>query len=189
MFDIDGWMSDIELNWLYEQAMRIPHGSTVVEIGAWLGRSTGAIATGLHESCTFVTIDTWQGQPNLRDTDHKLAKELDIFSMFLSNMANVGLIFHEYIPSEPHEGLYYLKCDSIKASEMFLIGSISMWFDDGDHTKLSNDISSWERTFKSDCLVCGHDYSPVFQTVIDDVGKYIDNPETIDTIWFTKQWK
>jgi|GEM_PF-2965764 len=63
--NIFGWLSEAEAKRLYELAAEgLPRGSIIIELGAFMGRSTAALAYGLqaggHKSFV-VSIDTWQG--------------------------------------------------------------------------------------------------------------------------------
>lgn len=84
VFDIQGWMNDEELQWLYTQARRM---ESVVEIGCWRGRSTHALLSG----CPGIVnaVDHWKGSPDERAAGqpHHDAMSQDIYAQF---MANVG---------------------------------------------------------------------------------------------------
>lgn len=54
---IRGWMSDEELVWLAEQA---EHRTRIVELGAYQGHSTYALANGQRHGNVFV-VDDWRG--------------------------------------------------------------------------------------------------------------------------------
>lgn len=61
---VDGWMEDDCLQWLFNTAQELLAGSLVVELGSWLGRSTVSIALGLKKPRNIICVDTWEGSKN-----------------------------------------------------------------------------------------------------------------------------
>lgn len=183
ILSIDGWMAESELEWLWQTAGKLPENSLVVSIGAWLGRSDAAIALGGSGKLRLVCIDTWKGQPDLVDTDHKLAKEIDLKEQFVTHMQYLGMNPTPYpgVPENP--GLYYLEADSIVAASEFPDGSIDWWFDDGDHMRLGEDIDAYTPKWKPDCLVSGHDYFCFYETVQQEIHKRFWINEIHHSIW------
>lgn len=136
--DIDGWMSDDELEWLYQQAQ---NHQTIVEVGSWCGLSTRALLSG----CPGLVwaVDHFKGSASEIDTVHARAKFDDIFTEFL---VNVG-----HFPN-----LRVLPMSSVGASAHFTDGSVDMVFLDGDHeySQFKADYLAWSRKAK---FLCGHD--------------------------------
>jgi predicted O-methyltransferase YrrM len=57
----DGWMSENECRFLYDRASKVPSWGIILEIGAYLGRSTCCLAAGAKVSGGRVySIDLWQ---------------------------------------------------------------------------------------------------------------------------------
>jgi hypothetical protein len=156
ILDIDGWMGEEELEWLYARAREIQKGC-IVEVGAWLGRSTAALYTGAGENVCVVTIDTWQGQASLRDTDHHLAQEIDLQAAFMANMEVFGIIPKPFIDLET-PGRYYLSLPSLDAAVLLPDRSVDMCFVDGDHDIVAADIGAYKPKVKPGGLLCAHDY-------------------------------
>lgn len=148
---IEGWMAPGELEWLAHNAKEY---SSVVEVGAWKGRSTAALLS----SCkgTVTVVDHFKGSPNERATFHYEATYNDIHAQF---MENVG--------SFPN--LKVLRMDSIEASKQFSNGSVDMVFIDADHEYLSalNDIKAWWPKCRK--MLCGHD-SYQIRDALNDSG-------------------
>lgn len=51
--DVEGWISPVELDWLYQAATRM---KSIVEIGSYRGRSTTALCDGCQGNVTAVDI-------------------------------------------------------------------------------------------------------------------------------------
>jgi len=90
----EDWMSGAQstaLSWLARQA---PAGGRCLEIGAWEGASTIAIAHGLAGRA-FDVVDTWEGNTD-EGADHPsvvAASRRDVYAQFLRNVRAYGLEF------------------------------------------------------------------------------------------------
>lgn len=161
---IDGWMSDVELRWLYDTAKRM---SSVFEVGAYLGKSTHALLSG----CPGVVcvVDGWRGIAGVAGSENS-------YDGFMKNVGHF-------------KNLMVLKMESLAASAV--VNPHDMVFIDADH-KYKNvyaDISAWKP--KARKIICGHDYDiPDVQRAVwellGDVGivgsiwvKYLDNAESV----------
>jgi predicted O-methyltransferase YrrM len=138
--DIQGWMSDPELLWLYDAAAG---RKKIVEIGCWKGRSTHALCSGCTDGTVFA-VDHFRGNPSEIDGAHAEAKTTDIFSIFLDN-------------TKDFENLIILRKPSAEAARMFKRNSIDMVFIDGEHTyeAFKEDFETWLPLCSG--LFCGHD--------------------------------
>ncbi len=140
--EIDGWMTELELEWLHEQASRF---DSVLEVGTWKGRSTAALAAGCPGR--VVTVDRFGGPlyetSTYRDAG---ALESDIFAEARENLAGFG-------------NVTILKMSSEKAAEAVSLtgGMFDMVFIDGDHSEeaVREDLELW--TPFASKLLCGHD--------------------------------
>jgi hypothetical protein len=72
--NLDGWMSDEELRWL---AKRARESKVFVQIGAWHGKSSRAIADNLPPDGRLYDVDAWMGSNAELDTNHWSARLLD----------------------------------------------------------------------------------------------------------------
>ena len=184
---IDGWMTPEELEWLANTASKLPGNSLVVEVGSWLGRSTSAIWKGSRGNIRLVCVDTWKGQPDLQETDHKLASEIDLQQQFLINMDNMGAAptLFNGMPTTP--GLYYITGDSVESAKLFDDHSIEWLFDDGDHTRLGEDIDAYKSKMKENSLLTGHDYFCFFEYIQKDIHERFYINGLCQSIWI-KHW-
>ena len=167
ILNIQGWMGDAELFWLFDTVTNLQENSVIVEIGAWKGRSTAALF-GAAKNKTVITIDTWLGQ--VGEILHKEALSKSLLSVFLSNMWSLGFRVKAF--EGKFNGLYYLRDNSLSAVNYFNEGSIDMLFIDGDHTKVNKEIEVWSSKIKKGGIMCGHDYRAGWQgidTAVDSI--------------------
>ena len=177
---IEGWMLDDELDWLEKTAASFPSDALIVELGAWKGRSTSAIATSMRQDVTFVTVDTWLGQPDLRTTAHREVIQNDIFLEFLNNMRKFNIFPSWY--SGKKGGIYYIRSESTLAPLLFQNESVDWIFIDSDHTKFGEDIDAWYRKIKPGGIISGHDYTwGGAKEAIDDRVMVC---EVINSVWW-----
>ena len=139
MKDIDGFMTNIDLNVLTEWASRF---SLIVEIGSWKGKSTQALLAACPGK--VIAIDHFKGSANQIDTVHKEAKTADIYKQFHDNVGHF-------------ENLSVMRMDSRVAANLFAPKSIDMVFIDGSHEykEIYADLIAWERVCKT--MLCGDD--------------------------------
>ncbi len=137
---IHGWMDGHELNWLYETAK---HMQSVVEVGAWRGRSTFALCTS---GCPrVIAVDHFMGsiehQPYIRD------EKLDLRADFRKNVGHF-------------ENLIIVDRPSALAAELVakMEGKVDMVFIDASHDyeSVREDLRLWAPLARK--IVAGHDY-------------------------------
>lgn len=179
---IDGFTIQEELYWLEDTVRKLPEKSLIVELGAWKGRSTGAMLAGMNRRKTLVTVDTWLGQPTMRDKEQKEAKTGDLFLEFMSNMAYLGWAPKWYMRSMA-PGFYYLRMDSGDAARLFDDLSVDMVFIDPDHDQCESDCGCWIPKLKYGGIASGHDYSEGFPGVRQAVDKRFPHIRRVGSIW------
>lgn len=136
---------------------RLCDGSTIVEVGCFLGKSSAFLATEILNSgknIELYCIDTWTGMKRDEGENVRLnnkVKDLggNAFPQFVKNLESV---LHIIKP---------IPVDSIRASKLFEDKSIDIIFLDGDHTYnyLSKEISVWHPKIKDGGIISGHDYN------------------------------
>lgn len=90
---IEGWLTEGEAHALYMLARE--HSGYSVELGAFMGRSTAALAYGKMASNfdtdrLVVSIDTWQGTEGL-DAEESRARKTSLWEAHRENMRQLGL--------------------------------------------------------------------------------------------------
>lgn len=185
IFGIEGWIHTEELEFINKCASLVTPDGIIVEIGAWLGKSTMAIATASQDKI-FITIDNWKGQKEFIDTTMSLVKTGKLFDMFIENCMMLGFnpIEFESLDKCKPNNMYYISGDSVASASLFPDKSIDMWFDDGDHNMLDEDITSWKHTFKESTMLLGHDHTAQFPNVVNAVKKHIVYYRQCQTIWY-----
>ncbi len=157
---IDGWMTEIELKWLAEQAAK---HRIIVEIGSFLGRSTRALAD--NTPGVVYAVDNWAGPPEVAIPFWEREK---LYDRFLENMN--GLIeSNKVIP--------------VKANHQSVNLDIApdMVFIDGNHEyeSVKIDLAKWQDA----TFLCGHD------AAWEGVRKALDEtPWEIELIEGTEIW-
>lgn len=151
---VDGWMAANELIWLNEAAA----GKVVIEVGAYKGRSTIALA---ERALKVYSLDNFNGSPE--HPWYYLTHPREAFLLNCADLLEAGKVeliegdFHDVLTKFPY---------SVQADMIFL---------DGDHKEASvrQDITDALPLLHRDGLLCGHDYGsrdhPGVKKVVDDV--------------------
>ena len=160
---IQGWMNLDELVWL----MNVARGmKSIVEIGAWRGRSSCALASGCQGP--IYCVDTWRGSPE--DGTDRIAQNEDIKAQFVTNTA-------------PCKNIRIMEMTSLEAARK-LKRKVDMVFIDGDHrySTVKAEIEAWLP--KTQVMIAGHDYGhpPIYQAVTDTIGPV----DTFREIWYRR---
>ena len=162
--NIDGWMSDIEMQYLYTISQQM---DSIVELGCWKGRSTHAIASGC--SGKVYCVDHFKGSKDDPAGLTEIAKQQDIYSIFLEN-------------TKQFNNIAVLKMSTDEAFAQFENKSVDMVFIDAGHNypDISTDIKNWLP--KARKLICGHDFwhDPIMIAVSEQLGY---PKEIIGSIW------
>jgi predicted O-methyltransferase YrrM len=137
--NIEGWMTLSELHWLYETAESM---NSVVEIGSWKGRSTHALLSGCKGH--VFAIDTFKGNPEQIDNEHKEALAGNLCSEFIEN-------------TKQFNNLILIRDYNANIVKFFKNKSIDMVFIDANHTvpNVIMDILNWLPICNK--ILCGHD--------------------------------
>lgn len=155
---------------LFRTAQLLPKGSSIVEIGSWIGASISVMAAATEISASpLVCIDTWMNEgmannPNNEAFDVKnpfLGEKLSTFTEFQKNTAHL-------------EGrLTKIRMDSSKLSAGDLPRNIGIFFIDGDHSyqACKNDLNLALAVASKDTQILCHDFS-IHRGVTDAVCEY-----------------
>lgn len=169
--EIDGWFNfqktyDFLLSTISNQGI-------FVECGAWLGKSSAYLCDKAKNDISIFIVDSWLGSNDEINSNHQLAQNQDIYTIFKQNMGN--------------RKFTTIKGFSIEASQSFTDNSCDVVFIDMEHTydSVSMDIDTWLPKVKKNGYLAGHDYHHdwpgVIRAVDEKLGK--ENIITMDTCW------
>jgi hypothetical protein len=182
---IHGWF-DFET--VYQDAVdRAPqHGATFVELGAWLGKSTVAMAKMIQVSkkqITFYTVDTWDGR-GIKGLDlNNLKKHEPRVADKLANEQSLLPIFQENLRRCKVRRFVKTLCSTTQeASTHFDDHSLAFVFIDASHDLASvrQDILTWIKKVKPKGTLAGHDYGhPKYPGVKQAVDELLPHAEIV----------
>lgn len=167
--EIEGWFSwESVADEFVEKSQQ--DGTVIVELGAWMGKSTAYQAQKIKESgknIKFYTVDTFKGaeaEPVHVETIQKNGGS--IFHIFQDNMVKCGV--ENYVTP--------LEMTSAEASAQFEDSSIDFLFVDAGHRyeDVISDLNFWYKKVKVGGIIAGHDaeHPPVGQALKEFFGEY-----------------
>lgn len=174
---IPGWFTFPKL---YDQAVsEASEGDELVEVGAWLGRSTAFLgqrikATG--KRLKLVVVDTFQGnldQPAMLSFVQGVGGS--VRPLFERNMRLAGLL----------EFMEIRETQSVEAASTVPDHSCALVFIDADHRydAVRADIRAWIRKVRPGGILAGHDcytFADVYNAVRDELrGRFIATDENV----------
>jgi len=172
---IQGWMAEGELRWLAEQSAMC---NTVLELGAWKGRSTVAMAMAVKDYC--ISIDTFGGTPGDPGHDEALLDNGDcIYNQFTRNTWDF----------QRAGTLVVFRCRGDSASQLVrdLCGQVDLAFIDAAHDPQSvcRDVELFRPLVRSGGILAGHDWNWAgMGEALESVG--ITKPSVAFTIWWIR---
>lgn len=171
IFGKENWFSYIDM---YRKIFEVtPSGGHIVEIGAFLGRSTSFLAVeAQNKKMRIDVVDTWLGSQEHQGMDDVKNKRL--FSKFLKNLEPVI------------DNINVIRAESLRAVRMYDDGSLDAVFIDGDHSysAVKSDILEWRKKVKSGGILAGDDYH-AYAGVKQAVDELIPNKLVTQRYWHT----
>lgn len=172
--DVSGFF-DSDL--VYKLATKtFPEGSTFVEIGSWMGRSTcclGQLVKDSKKDIKVYAVDTFEGS----EEHWQLIKEIEenstsLLEIFKKNTSLCGV----------DNLITPIKGASLDVVNQFEDESIDFIFIDASHDyeNVLADITAWYPKLKPGGLIAGDDYAPCWGGVIQAVNEYF----TDKTVFF-----
>jgi len=140
----------------------------IVEIGAWLGRSSFYLVEKNHEIADIYIVDRWEG--TLGGVSNPEAGDASV--AFMENM------------KKWHGHFTPIRQDSAKAAENFKDGELDFVFIDADHdyNAVCKDIDAWMPKVKVGGILAGHDYN-IYQGVNDAVRDKVGEVKVYQYSW------
>lgn len=145
---VPGWMERDELAWLADQAAR---ASVVVEVGAWQGRSTRALAD--HCPGVVYAVDSWNG-PCLTDAGDVHPFQADVYDHFVAHLGDLMEAGRVVAVREP-------SAMALPRLRLQLGAVADLIFIDGDHRYIAcaADIAAALPLLRPGGILCGHDFT------------------------------
>jgi len=146
-FDFEGFYSEV--------VAAAPSGSTLVEVGCWLGRSVIYLAEQVAASRKDIrvfAIDTWRGSAEHCPADQTLIQR------------SYGYVWHQFVNNVRACGVQSIitpmPLPSLDAAKYFDDASTFMVFIDAQHNyePVKADIAAWRSKVKPGGYLAGHDY-------------------------------
>lgn len=177
-FNYEGFYSNIIKNY--------PSGSTMVEVGSWLGKSISFFTVESickNKNFNIYSVDIWP-VINREEFPEWDATNLSLFggSSFKCFCHNTKYIL---------DLINVIRCDSSKASGLFEDKSVDFAYIDASHDYefVKKDIIHWLPKIKNGGILAGHDYGennyPGVKKAVDEVIG-AKNIEIINTVWAIK---
>jgi predicted O-methyltransferase YrrM len=141
--EIDGWFNYEDL---FENLVnKIPDNGIFVEGGAWLGKSSSYLCDLAKDRINVYIVDAWNYSKKEMEISYPLAKEMDIYQIFLENMGD--------------RKFTQIRKESIEASKDFEDESCDVVFIDMDHSyeAVKQDLMHWFPKVKRGGYIAGHD--------------------------------
>lgn len=155
-YDDHGWFSNDKP---LQDLITLHNPQVVIEVGAWLGKSTRFIASSLSENAVVYAIDTWAGTTN--EAVHMQDPRLPyLYQLFLSNTIHANLT-DKIIP---------IRMKSEEAAIALNTKADLIYIDAGHDTEsVYNDIIAWNQHLNEGGVLCGDDWS--WKSVVKAVKK------------------
>lgn len=177
-----GFMYEVENLLLADLAMVLPSGSTVVELGSFLGMSSRYLGMGtLISGSTLICVDTFTDGPDSAPGWQRMLRGF-FQSTFMTNVEaalSTGTTVQETGDIDHIEPFLGTTSSAAKAYQGI---KVDLLFVDADHTRAAQDVEEWSPMLQ-----------PWAMIVLDDVtgtGKYGPNgPDQTATELQLEGWK
>jgi glycosyltransferase involved in cell wall biosynthesis len=164
--DVSGFF-DSDL--VYKLATKtFPEGSTFVEIGSWMGRSTCCLGQLIKESQKDIkvyAVDTFEGSEEHKEVLKEIKEQSTSLLEIFKRHTSLCDVDHLITP---------IKGASLDVVNQFEDESIDFIFIDASHDydNVLADITAWYPKLKPGGLIAGDDYAPCWGGVIKAVNEY-----------------
>jgi len=151
--DIQGWF---DFQHVYDEAVRrAKPNARLVEIGAWLGKSTAYLAQAIKDSGKSIELHVVDSWDNCTVSKHNGPSNGGAYAN-----SSTKALFYENMKACAVEATRVIERDSTAAADCFLDESIDFLFLDGDHSpeKVYADLKAWWPKIKPGGLLAGHDF-------------------------------
>jgi len=172
---VPGWFNASDIKAYRKLVEAVEDGSTIIELGSWLGRSLCSLAEIIKRKRLQVrVVDTFKGTDNEGDA-HKLAKEISLIDKFKENIEKYGLtdyvVIHQMTTNEA-------AAITLRQFPLVFIDAAH------DYESVKEDIKNWLPKVCKGGVLAGHDitWDSVRQAVEENFGK--DYSTNRGNVWF-----
>lgn len=164
---VENWFSDEAQQVIAELVEEAPAG-LLLEVGAWEGRSTVALANAAHPRVLH-TVDTWAGADS--DSTGQLAAERDIYAAWAANVSELtagNVVAHRQDWRD-----FFAELDE----------DVAFCFIDAEHTydEVADNLHALLEHLAPGAIICGDDI-PI-EAVADAVSDVLGEYESVDRVW------
>lgn len=158
----DGWMGKHSRKWLAKRAYK---SKRIIEVGAWLGRSTKVLAKWTS-GCVW-SVDTWEGTPEDPEQHALYADQIAVRDPYVEFCANLA-------PEIESGKVIPVRARSVDAAAQLLEEHGPVFdfvFIDADHSYegCAGDIAAYIKLVRSKGVLAGHDYHwPGVKQAVDE---------------------
>lgn len=186
--DIFGYFS-FEPFYRYLAGNIIKDGMTIVEVGAFMGKSSICLASLIQQQglqVSLYVVDTWEGsrEHKTRGSEFYLPELEDdpdyLYRSFLKNIQDCGVA----------ECILPIRASSVEAAKLFAPHSLDIVFLDAahDYVNLKQDILAWSPKLVSGGILGGDDYHPIWPGVMQACDELLGDRIKMDFLpaWYVK---
>jgi len=154
----------------------LKEGIKVLEIGAWLGRTTILFMELIQGYGSLYVVDNWHGT-DFWNHEVESAKVFDYFYLYCINIKEKGF----------YEDVKIINMSSSQACEIVKDDFFDIIFLDADHRyqSVKSDIFNWYPKLKEGGLFIGHDCEIIFSRLDEHIQQIILNPKNEDVDFIT----
>ncbi|ELS03171.1 hypothetical protein Xen7305DRAFT_00028910 [Xenococcus sp. PCC 7305] len=175
--NLPGQITKKELVCIAELAQALPKNSTLIELGSLFGKSSVHWAKNADDSVTIYCVDPWKREKWIQRLEKKFNTSFSI-ETFWENIADSSnvIALQAYSPQDFTDWNV----------------PVDLYFDDSVHTNpiFKENLYFWLERMKPGSIMCGHDYSPDFPDIVQEVNQLADKLsvelEVIDKIWIIR---
>jgi hypothetical protein len=146
----------------------------MIEIGSYAGESTEIFAKNFKK---VISIDPFINDYDENDPACKYMDLTEVYETF-------NLMMSKY------DNIVHIRKKSDDAINDLIDTKVDLIYIDGLHTyeQVKTDIKNYNNLINNLGFICGHDYHPVWQGVVDAINETIGEPEMVfqDTSWVKK---
>jgi hypothetical protein len=167
--NLAGWFNDDEGRWYAALAGSLPCGGTLVEVGAWKGRSAswaGPVCNA--RGVRFVLVDHFRGSTDIYANAYtELLRQQDVRAILETNLRILGIAYE------------LLAMPSVEAATRFPPRSIDAVFLDASHdeSSVAADLEAWGARVRKGGTIAGHDWSDDHPGLIRAVQRFAEQHE------------